>query len=232
MCSIGILSGAKKRPLANANSAAGDTAKGLLELRIKFPEMFGSTHPSKHKLFSTGDSKLDDLFPGGGLPPGLLVELTGSTSSGKTAFLFQLLAGYQNYHQLAYVDCSTTFFPIGAITAGVKVEQLLVVAVNSSNEAVRAAENLLRLTPARVVICDVTGRKDKLRMEHVHRLRIITSKLQGLVIFLTDSRYQMFPPSLMSVQMTVTKRNRKTAIVTITRSKICSEGKSVEMLLT
>ena len=231
MCSIGILNGVKKRTLANAKSSASDTAKGLLELRSKYPEMFGSTHSSKHKLFSTGVSKIDDLFPSRGLPPGLLVELTGSTSSGKTAFLFQLLAGYQNYHQLAYVDCSTTFFPIGAITTGIKVEQLLVVEANSSNEAVRSAENLLRLTPARVVICDVTGRKDKLRMEHVHRLRIITSKFQGLVIFLTDSRYQMFPPSLMSVQLTVTKRNRKTAIVTVTRSKICSEGKSVELLL-
>lgn len=231
MSSIRILSGAKRRPLANAKSAASDTTKGLLELRSKFPEMFGSTHPSKHKLFSTGDRKIDDLFPCGGIPPGLMVELTGSTSSGKTAILFHLLAGYQNYHQLAYVDCSTTFFPIGAINTGIKVEQLLVVEANSSNEAVRSAENLLRLTPARVVICDVTGRKDKLRMEHVHRLRIITSKFQGLVIFLTDSRNQIFPPSLMSLQLTVTKRNRKTAIVTITRSKICTEGKSVELLL-
>ena len=208
-----------------------DAEKDLQALRNKYPEMFGSTHSSKRALFATGDSDIDGLFPDGGLPPGLLVELTGSNSSGKTAYLFQLLAGYQNSHQLAYVDCSTTFYPVGAIAAGVKVEQLLVTTANSSSETIRSAENLFRLTPARVVICDVTGRKDKLKMEHVHRLRIITSRYQGLVIFLTDSRSQMFPPSLMSLQMTVTRRDRKTIVITITRSKICPEGRSLELLL-
>ncbi len=231
MCSIRVLAATKQTSPARDQSSQINGANGLLGLRSKYPEMFRSEHSGNQTFFVTGDCKFDGMFPDCGLPPGLLVELTGSTSSGKTAFLYHLLAGYQNSHQLAYVDCSTTFFPIGAITAGIKVEQLLVVAANSGNEAVRSAENLLRLTPARIVICDVTGKKDKLRMEHMHRLRIIASKFQGMLIFLTDSRYQMFPPSLMSVQLTVIKRNRRTAVVTITRSKICSEGKSMELLL-
>ncbi|MGB5107103.1 MAG: hypothetical protein WBP42_10370, partial [Candidatus Zixiibacteriota bacterium] len=206
-----------------------DTMKGL---RNKFPELFSKTKANERASFKTGDSRIDGLFPKGGLPAGLLVELTGATSSGKTALLFHLLAGYQKTHQLAYVDCSTTFFPVAASAAGVNVEQLLCVMTNSSGEAVRAAENLFRLTPARVIVCDVTGRNDKLRMEQVHRLRLCAVKHQGLVIFLTDARCQMFPPSLMSLQMTVTRRNRTTVLVSITRSKISPEGQNAEVTLT
>lgn len=189
--------------------------------------MFRVARLNRQTYLKTGDSKFDSLFPGGGLPAGLLVELTGSASSGKTAFLFRLLPGYQHSYQLAYIDCSSTFFPISAVTTGVKVEQLLVVTTDSSCEAVRIAENLFRLTPSRVVVCDVTGRKDKLKMEHMHRLRIITTRFQGMVIFLTDSRYQIFPPSLISLQLTVTRKNRDSAVVAITRSKICPEGKKI-----
>ena len=208
-----------------------DFADALKGLRNKYPEMFSRNKADARASFKTGDSRIDGLFPQGGLPAGILIELTGAVSSGKTKLLFQLLAGYQKTQQIAYVDCSTTFFPVAASAAGVNVEQLLCIMTNSSGEAVRAAENLFRLTPARVIVCDVTGRNDKLRMEQVHRLRICAVKYQGLVIFLTDSGGQMFPPSLMAVQMTAARRGRKAVAITVTRSKISPEGQSAEIVL-
>ncbi len=203
----------------------------LQKLRREHPELFHITPANEQVCFRTGNNQIDRLFPRAGLPPGLLVELTGTDSSGKTALLFHLLAGLQQSHQLAYVDCSTTFFPVAASAAGVKVEQIIVVAAKSSGQAVRTAENLFRLMPVRVVVCDVTGRNDKLKMEEVHRLRVCVVKYQGLVVFLTDLHNQIFPPSLMSLQLTVSRRNRKSVFVSVTKSKIAPAGHSAEVFL-
>lgn len=203
----------------------------LQRLRREHPELYHTTSTNERASFRTGNSQVDCLFPRGELPPGLLVELTGTTSSGKTALLFHVLAGLQQSHRLAYVDCSTTFFPVAAGAAGVKVEQIMVVATSSSGEAVRTVENLFRLTPARVIACDVTSRNDKLKMEDVHRLRISVVRHQGLVVFLTDIHNQLFPPSLISLQLTVTRRTRKTVHVSITKSKIAPAGQSAEVKL-
>lgn len=206
-----------------------ESPETVKELRNRFPELFCKIQPEAQNYFRTGNRTFDCLFPREGLPSGLLVELTGSASSGKTALLFNLLAGYQRLHQLAYVDCSSTFFPIAAKSAGIAVEQLLMATTNSCGEAVRAVENLLRLTPVRIIVCDVTGRIDRLQMEQMHRLRIRTVRYQGLVVFLTDLRSHMFPPSLMSLQLTVSRRNRKMVCVTITRSKISPGGQCAEV---
>lgn len=218
-------------PTESDRTIVGKSVTGLTALKCRYPEMFREARLTKQTYLKTGDVQFDSMFPGGGLPTGLLVELTGAASSGKTAVLFHLLAGYQYQYPLAYIDSSSTFFPLSAITAGIKVEQILVVTTDSSCESVRLAENLFRLTPTRVIACDVTGRNDKLKMEQMHRLRIITTRYQGMVIFLTDSRYQLFPPSLISLQLTVTRCTRNSAIVTVTRSKISPEGKNTEMTL-
>ena len=193
--------------------------------------MFNLVTTNPVERLATGNPQFDALFAGNGMPFGHLYEVTGRLSCGKTALLFFLLARLLSTMPAAYIDASGTFFPSAAAAAGVSLERLLVIPVSSETEAVLAAGRIQHSTAARVVVCDLTGRRQALSTTLIHRLRIGALKYHRLVIFLTDQSAHVLPPSMMSAQLTVTRRNRSTVIVTVTKSRITAEGKCAEVRL-
>jgi len=205
------------------------TQTSVDRIRHQYPQLFNLTTDPVERLAS-GNPEFDALFAGG-MPLGHLYEVTGGLSCGKTALLFFLLARLPVAMPAAYIDASGTFFPSAAAAAGVSLERLLVIPVSSETEAVLAAGRIQRSTAARVVVCDLTGRRRTLSTTLLHRLRIGTLKYHRLMIFLTDRSAHVLPPSMMSAQLTVTRRNRSTVVVTVTKSRITAEGKRAEVRL-
>jgi len=76
-------------------------------------------------LQPTGISELDALL-GGGVPQGAIVELCGSTSSGRTSLAFSMLAQATGRQEAcAYVDVSDALDPMSLASAGVDLKRLL-----------------------------------------------------------------------------------------------------------
>jgi hypothetical protein len=91
----------------------------------------------------TGVEGLDGAL-GGGLPRGRIVEVIGPVSSGRTAFLFRVLAAATSRgEQTALIDAADAFDPDAAALAGVKLERLLWVRPEKTLDAFRAADLVL-----------------------------------------------------------------------------------------
>ncbi len=93
----------------------------------KWPEAVFSTTGLSEPIFQTGIANLDALFPRQGIPYGQLIEITGEDGSGKTSFLFMILAALTKIGTVAYIDLSGSFFPAAAATCGVDIKKLVVV---------------------------------------------------------------------------------------------------------
>lgn len=74
---------------------------------------------------STGVAELDQLLLGG-IPRGGITELTGKEGSGRTSFVFSVLAeATKGKEMTAYVDCGDCLDPEFARRAGVDLQRLL-----------------------------------------------------------------------------------------------------------
>jgi protein ImuA len=76
----------------------------------------------------TGYPDLDALLPGGGLPPGRLVAITGPASSGKLSIALAVAARATAHGRLcAFIDTGGELFPPSAAACGIDLARLLVV---------------------------------------------------------------------------------------------------------
>lgn len=88
-------------------------------------EGFTAQHRVAKDLQSTGIAELDEVL-GGGLPRGSLVELCGSSSSGRTGLCLALLAGATRSQQTcAFVDASDALDPASLAAAGADLDRVL-----------------------------------------------------------------------------------------------------------
>ncbi len=110
----------------------------------------GLVVPAGSDLFGTGSGELDRAL-GGGFPRGALSTLEGSASSGRTAIAAQLLARATASGLAAAVD-DGSLFPPHLLSAGVRLERLLVVPANNALEIARASDILLRSQAFAVVL--------------------------------------------------------------------------------
>jgi recombination protein RecA len=96
-------------------SSSSAFARGLEGFRLRLPT----------QLQPTGIPELDALLAGG-IPRGSLIELCGSSSSGRTSVSFSLLAAAtQRQEACAYVDVSDSLDPLSLASAGVDLARLL-----------------------------------------------------------------------------------------------------------
>lgn len=78
-----------------------------------------------HPPLATGREELDRRL-GGGLPRGAVSEVFGAESSGRTGFVFELLARATEAGEAAvYIDAADSLDPASAERAGVVLERLL-----------------------------------------------------------------------------------------------------------
>jgi hypothetical protein len=81
--------------------------------------------PARHP---TGHPALDALLPGGGFPPGRIVTIAGSSSSGKLSVALAAVAQATTGGACcAFIDTSGEFFPPSAAACGIDLDRLLVV---------------------------------------------------------------------------------------------------------
>lgn len=108
-------------------------------------------------VLSTGVERFDRAF-GGGLPRGRVVELVGPLSSGRTAFLLQVLAAATSRgEQTALIDPADAFDAAAAAAAGVALERVLWVRPGGRLDAFRATELVLGAGGFGVVALDLGG---------------------------------------------------------------------------
>src|SRR4051812_49219540 len=82
----------------------------------------------------------------GGIPRGALTEIAGSPSSGRTAFLYSLLATASSGEEFcAMIDVENAFDPVSAASCGVRLSQVLWVRCGGNVEhAIKVADMLVQ----------------------------------------------------------------------------------------
>jgi hypothetical protein len=107
------------------------------------------------EIMSTGISAVDAVM--GGVPRGALTEIFGPPSSGRTSFMFSILAqAAQQQEVCALIDTSDVFDPITAATTDINLDQLLWVRCGGNIEhAFKATDLLLQGGGFGVVILDL-----------------------------------------------------------------------------
>lgn len=200
-------------------------------IRRRWPQALYSPVDLPDQLFFTRIAGLDALFPGGGIPYGQLIEITGGVSSGKTSLLFRMLAGVAATGIVGYVDFGDSFFPSAVIAGGVEAEKLLVVKPDCIATGIRTAELLFKQKVARCVVLDLVGVVGKVAtsMTLLHRLRQHTVRAGGLGIFLTEGNSQLIPASMVSLRLEVRRRELSLLEIIVTKSRISKEGRRSEV---
>jgi recombination protein RecA len=86
-----------------------------------------------------------DMVLGGGFPRGMITELIGDYSSGKSLLALLAVSSAQKAGELAcYIDAEKAFNPLWAQSLGVDLGQLIVARPNSGEEAFDVAEKMVK----------------------------------------------------------------------------------------
>ena len=104
---------------------------------------------------STGSLGLDIALGIGGLPKGLIVEIYGPESSGKTTLTLQVIAEAQKAGgTAAFIDAEHALDPQYADKLGVQVDDLIVSQPDTGEQALEVAEMLVRSGAVDVLVVD------------------------------------------------------------------------------
>jgi hypothetical protein len=181
--------------------------------------------------WKTGIPGIDRLFTGGAIPFGQLIEITGGMSSGKTSLILKVLSGEIQRGQVAYVDLSNMFYPDSAAASGIDLGCMLVVKPETLGEALRTTELLLKYRMAGCIVVDLVGQGGSIAVPAFHRLRTLTVRSSSTLFFLTEDNTGIIPPSMISIRFEVTRKDSKSVVVTVSRSRISVEGMRSEVPL-
>jgi len=158
----------------------------LIDLRQLLAERFPQSFAAGSDRLRTGLSAIDDAI--GGLPKNAITELTSPTLSAGSALLIHVLL--QNAHRagffIALIDGSDSFDPQ---TSGHALRNLLWVRCHQANQAVQAADLLLRDGNFPLVVLDlVLNASDELRKippTHWYRLQRLVEAAPTAFLVLT-----------------------------------------------
>ncbi|HTE55948.1 MAG TPA: hypothetical protein VK698_34080 [Kofleriaceae bacterium] len=105
---------------------------------------------SRGAPIEVGRRGVDELL-GGGVPRGQVVEVSGSSSSGKATLAFGVcLRALEDGHAAAWIDLGGGFWPVAAAEAGLPLERLLVVRLQGGAVAALRAAHILLSSPGAV----------------------------------------------------------------------------------
>jgi recombination protein RecA len=107
------------------------------------------------EVISTGSLGLDIALGVGGLPKGLVIEIYGPESSGKTTLAIHAIAESQkNGGIAAFIDAEHAFDRFYAKKLGVDVENLLISQPDNGEQALEIADNLIRSGAIDILVID------------------------------------------------------------------------------
>ena len=180
-------------------------------LQARFPAACSLKLPAG--VLPTGEPRLDELLPGGGLPRGCLVELEGEPSSGKSELIDRLTATVTvGGGCLAYVDLPGTYYPPAAAAAGACLSRVLVVRPAALPQAIWACELLTRCQAFELIVADLTlWPAPRLGAAPLHRLARVAEQGQGVVLFVTepppsDKGERVLPGSVTATRLVASRR--------------------------
>lgn len=225
---------------SNSDNKLSSVARLGEDLGRRWPEAVFHDPQADRLIFTSGLASFDRLFPMGGLPYGQLLEITGPGGSGKTGFLFHLLAGmvaHQTGLRIAYLDFPNTFFPIAAECGGIGPASLYIVKPDTMAGGMRAAELLLKHREVSILVCDLVGISAELPLPLLHRIRQKTVRARGMVVFLTErpagnvSVREIVPASMASLRLEISRLEAHTVRAIVTKSRLCTPGQEIEVSL-
>jgi len=157
------------------------------ELSRRFPTAMRRPAPAPAALL-TGYPALDALLPGGGLPRGRIVEIVGSTSSGKLSIALGAMAQLTRAGSLgAFIDVTGQFFAPAAEAAGVALDRLLVVRPIPPL-ALEAALVVVQSRAFTLAVLDAptAATPDRLEASHAARLRRLCEEGDTALVLLRE----------------------------------------------
>jgi hypothetical protein len=211
--------------------AVGNKNRNLAELREEIRQLWPEAnyqHRAERQILIP--PLLAELAPEANLA-GQLLEICGEQSSGKTSFLYSLLADFDKQTTVAYFDLSGSFYPGAALREKSNRDELLLIRHDNSTEALCVAEQILTNGLAQCLVFDLAGCKDQLPHILLHRLRQQLNRSNALAIFLTLPAPWLLPNSSVSMRLSVNRRDDSRICATVERSRLSPEGAKLEVNL-
>src|SRR6476660_4520040 len=159
---------------------------------------------------STGSLGLDIALGIGGLPRGLVVEIYGPESSGKTTLALHCLAEAQEKGGIcAFIDAEHALDPIYARKLGVNVDDLLISQPDHGEQALEICDTLVRSGAVDVLVVDsvaalvpkaelegemgdaLPGLQARLMSQALRKLTASINKSNTMVIFINQIRMKI-----------------------------------------
>lgn len=165
---------------------------------------FLASEASANASLATGIAELDAVLPGGGLPRGALIEISGAPSSGKTSLALALLAAVQTSGgAVAAVDPRGAVHAPALAAAGVDLAHLLVVRppLGDRHAPLRAVDHLLTCRGFACVALDLAGAAEPPPLDRLFRVARIAKAAECIVLALTEN-----PPEAPSLGSPVSLR--------------------------
>jgi len=154
-----------------------------LRARIRALQAAPRTHLA---VLRTGVAPVDALLPAGGFPLGEVVELWGSTASGRTRLALRAVAeAHRALRLAAYVDGPGELYPPALGALGVDAGRLFWVRPGSAARAGWAALQLVRSGAFACVVLDLTHVGQRLTQAECKRLHDAAGRTGGLLLLLT-----------------------------------------------
>jgi hypothetical protein len=161
--------------------------RSLLESRWHGSAAHGAAQAAR--LFTTGIPSLYRAL-GAGFPVGRLTEIFGERSCGKTSLAYGLLARCTRIGDLAaWIDSEKSFFAPTAESAGILLEQLLVIRPRDAAGYRRAADAVVRSGACAIVVLDGAC-SEALQTHHYARLVAQAEKTGTMLVALSRGTSQ------------------------------------------
>ena len=196
----------------------------------KTPEARVLRNDEMVSYFKFGFDSLDSLFRTG-FPRGQLIELSGDVSSGKTTLLFKILSGVTAAAKALLVDFSGSFFPPAAQAQDIRLSNLMICRPDDLSQGLLITERLIRKKAFGLIVLDLVGQHERPRTTLLQRIRIEAVRSTAQVIFVTDHHPAILPSSLMSLRLTVNRKDDNCSEIHVTKSRVSHEGMRREFRL-
>src|SRR5471030_421191 len=166
--------------------------------------------PQKVEVIPTGSLGLDVALGCGGYPRGLVIEIYGPESSGKTTLTLHAIAQVQAAGGCAaFIDAEHALDMTYARKLGVKIDELLISQPNTGEQALEITETLVRSGAVDLVVIDSVaalvpkaeiegemgdqhmGLQARLMSQALRKLTAVVSRNGASVIFINQIRMKI-----------------------------------------
>lgn len=199
-------------------------AQALLDqLREEIRRLQAAPPSGTPGVLTTGFAPLDQLLPGGGIPLGRVLELTGEKASGKTTLALMALARATSEGKLAaFVDASGELYPPAAEALGVDLSRLLIVRPKDPSLTVRITSLLARSGAFAAVVADLAEDRALPRGPVGRRLLDAAETGRTAVLLVSGVQSALDP----SIRISVERTGEATLSLLVERNRLGPPGRS------